>query len=213
MRVFKTFVVSVLILLVAAACSQGSLSEGQRAEVEAVVSSEARGVVGEVKALLNEHSGRVNERITQVDDRTEEALLEHLSSVRGLLEDAGDRLDEYNDSVEERLGGHFVQVGVRLDEHMEEVRGVTSQGLRDTNASLESALEAIGTSADVRDALCTSDYWLFSLWVLIWNLLVHLEGGDMTLEALRALEDGVDDYGEYYMNVCRITDDDTWEVK
>ena len=79
--------------------------------------------------------------------------------------------------------------------------------------SYEDALAGVSTSAEARDAMCTSDYWLFSLWVLMWNLLVYLEGGDMTLEALRALEDGVDDYGGYYMNVCRITNDDRWEVK
>ena len=114
MRVFSSsFVVSVLILLVAAACSQGSLSEGQRAEVEAVVSSEGRRVTEEVSALLVEHWGRVNGRIEEFYDDTGEALSEHYTQIGDEVRAELDAsIVEYNGALELYRGQRDDALGV-----------------------------------------------------------------------------------------------------
>lgn len=74
-------------------------------------------------------------------------------------------------------------------------------------------LSSISPSITTERAVCASDYWLSTLWAVVEALLVHLEGGDVTIEDLRGYGRGIADYGEEPTDICQESSDGTLEIK
>ena len=209
---------AVLMLTLATLACGGGVS---RSELnDAALWSQAR-VAADTKITLDEHTelitkklenhaevvnGRLETYYTRVIESVDESMEEYYTKVDTSLVET---VEEY-DSL---LTLYREQRDAALTEYGEEVRRVTSRGVEETNYALREALSAITMNTDVRDALCTSDYWLSTLWATVEALLVHLEGGDVTIEDLRGYGRGISDYGDEPTDICRMTPDGTWEVK
>ena len=69
----------------------------------------------------------------------------------------------------------------------------------------------------IEHALCTSDYWLSSLWTMMLDLVSYVEGDNVTLENIRAYTNGLTIDRNYGVGdptvVCIVDEAGSWEVK
>ncbi len=87
--------------------------------------------------------------------------------------------------------------------------------------ALEATTETIDQlilSANSEVALCVTDYWLNTLWQLVFQLIEYLDGAEVPLDYVRSFAYGIESEGygadpHTATAVCQVNDQGVWVVK